>query len=88
MAGLGFNRLHRDEKTLRGCQKEIATQIIESRADYVLSLKGNQGTLHEDVEQYFAWAEKISFKGLAYSFHETLEKDHGRIEERWCSRDG
>ena len=67
-----------------GCQTRIAEQIIEGEADYVLALKGNQGTLHEDVENYFGWAEKRGFKEIAYTFHETLEKDHGRIEERRC----
>ena len=32
-----------------GCQKEIARQIITQGGDYVLALKGNQGTLHADV---------------------------------------
>ncbi len=67
-----------------GCQTEIAAQIINQEADYVLSLKGNQGTLHRDVADYFAWAEKIKFKAIAHSFTETIEKDHGRIEERRC----
>jgi predicted transposase YbfD/YdcC len=67
-----------------GCQREIAAQIIEQKADYLLSLKGNQGTLHEDVASYFEWAEKINFKGIPHSFTETVEKDHGRIEERRC----
>jgi len=67
-----------------GCQREIAEQIVEQEADYVLALKGNQGTLHEDVAQYFAWAEKVGFKDISYTFDETVEKDHGRIEERRC----
>jgi len=67
-----------------GCQREIAKQIIAQKADYVLSLKGNQGTLHEEVKEYFAWAEGINFKGLEYDYCRTLEKDHGRIEERRC----
>lgn len=67
-----------------GCQKEIATQIIDQQADYMLSLKGNQGTLHKDVVDYFAWAERINFKGVEYSFTESMEKDHGRIEQRRC----
>jgi hypothetical protein len=33
-----------------GCQREIAAKIIEKEADYVLALKGNQGTLRDDVE--------------------------------------
>ena len=36
-----------------GCQREIAAKIIEKEADYVLALKGNQGTLRDDVEEFF-----------------------------------
>ena len=36
-----------------GAQTEVAKHIIDQGADYVLSLKGNQGSLHEDVEQLF-----------------------------------
>ena len=67
-----------------GCQRQIAEKIITQEADYVLSLKGNQGKLHEEVTEYFAWAEKINFKDLEYDYCRTLEKDHGRIEERRC----
>jgi len=35
-----------------GCQRGIAAKIIDKGADYVLSLKGNQGTLRDDVEGY------------------------------------
>jgi predicted transposase YbfD/YdcC len=38
-----------------GTQTAIAQQIIEGGGDYILSLKGNQGNLHEDVEQVFSW---------------------------------
>lgn len=58
-----------------GTQTAIAQQIIHSGADYVLSLKGNQKHLFEDVQ--------ASFTGKYKSYrHETLEKDHGRIEKR------
>jgi len=67
-----------------GCQKEIAAQIVEQEADYVLSLKGNQGTLHKDVADYFEWAEKIKFKGIDHSLTETIEKDHGSFREDAC----
>ena len=33
-----------------GCQRDIAQKILAKKADYVLALKGNQGTLREDVE--------------------------------------
>ena len=67
-----------------GCQTKIAEQIIDGEADYVLALKGNQGLLHEDVANYFSWAERTGFQEIADTFAETLEKDHGRIEHRRC----
>lgn len=67
-----------------GCQREVAEKIIAQEADYVLSLKGNQGLLHEEVAEYFAWAETINCKGVEYDYCATLEKDHGRIEGRRC----
>jgi predicted transposase YbfD/YdcC len=67
-----------------GCQTGIASQIISAEADYVLSLKGNQGNLYKEVAEYFAWASESKFKGLEYDSCQTLEKDHGRIEERRC----
>jgi len=72
----------------RGCQTQIAEKIISREADYVLSLKGNQGRLHEEVAEYFAWAEKTSFKDIEYDCCRTLEKDHGRIEDVAFREDG
>src|SRR5512134_3463601 len=37
-----------------GCQRDIARKIIDKKADYVLALKGNQGSLREDVEVFVA----------------------------------
>lgn len=65
-----------------GAQKEIAKQIIEQEADYVLSLKGNQGNLHEDVQQLFDWASKTDFKDIEHEVHQTIDKGHGRLEKR------
>lgn len=65
-----------------GCQKEIAQTIVEKEADYVLALKGNQGTLSDDVELFFAEQKACDFKDTAISRHRTLEKSHGRIETR------
>lgn len=65
-----------------GAQKEIAQQIIEGGGDYILSLKGNQGNLHEDVEQLFSWGQKVEFKDIPHKFYETLDSGHGRIERR------
>ena len=67
-----------------GCQKEIAKTIIERGAGYVLSLKKNQPRLYRDVRDMFADAGEDGFPGIAYDFHETVEKNHGRIEKRRC----
>ena len=67
-----------------GCQKNIAQTIIDQQADYVLALKGNQGRLHEDVQEWFAWAQQTAFKDMPYSFWNTTNKAHGRLEIRRC----
>lgn len=65
-----------------GCQKDIAAQIVAQEADYVLALKGNQSGLFEDVQDLFAYAAEINFVDCDH--HQTVEKDHGRIEFRDC----
>jgi predicted transposase YbfD/YdcC len=65
-----------------GCQTGIAAKIIEKEADYVLSVKGNQGNLYEDLAGYFDWALKDKFKQTTYTTGKTVDGDHGRIEER------
>jgi predicted transposase YbfD/YdcC len=65
-----------------GCQRDIAKQIVEKKADYVLALKGNQGTLREDVEVFVAEQKANGFKDTKVSRHETVDGDHGRIETR------
>lgn len=65
-----------------GCQKSIAEKIIDKNGDYVLALKENHGNLHEDVKFFFEDALKTDFKDINYSFHETIDGDHGRIEHR------
>jgi len=65
-----------------GCQTNIAQMIIEADGDYVLALKGNQGTLHNDVQDLLAYAQEINFRDVAHDFHQTVEKNHGRIEIR------
>ncbi len=61
-----------------GAQREICEQIIKQEGDYVISLKGNQGTLHDDVMTYFK-DEKTLKKSLV---SEENDKGHGRIEQR------
>ncbi len=65
-----------------GCQREIAKKIVDKKADYVLALKGNQGSLREDVELFAAEQKANGFKDTAVSRHETVDGDHGRIETR------
>jgi len=65
-----------------GCQREIAAKIIDKKADYILALKGNQGTLRKDVEELAAGKKANDFKDTAISRHETTDDDHGRIETR------
>ncbi len=65
-----------------GCQREIATKIIDKKADYVLALKGNQTSLHEDVELFVAEQKARGFCDTRISRHTTVDGDHGRIETR------
>lgn len=61
-----------------GCQKEIAAKIIEKQANYILALKGNQGSLKEQVEDSFRFLP-------VHSSNEQLDSGHGRIETRKCT---
>ena len=65
-----------------GCQREIANKIIAKKADYILALKGNQGTLRADVELFASEQKANGFKQTTISRHETIDADHGRIETR------
>jgi len=65
-----------------GCQRNIAKKVVDKRADYVLALKGNQGTLSEDVELFATEQKAVGFKDTKVSRHETVDGDHGRIETR------
>ena len=78
-----------------GCQKKIAKGIIESDADYVLALKGNQGIAHKEIKSFFDdLIPADNCKGIApkhkhMDYLETIDGDHGRIETRryWISDD-
>jgi predicted transposase YbfD/YdcC len=61
-----------------GTQRDIVKKIRQKRADYVLALKGNQGTLHEDVRLYF---EDLDLLGKC-AYHKTTEKARSGIERR------
>lgn len=65
-----------------GCQTKIAEQIIDQGGDYVLGLKGNQSTLHEEVEDFFETARAGEFAAVEHDYMEETDKDHGRLEVR------
>ena len=73
-----------------GCQKEIVKQIRGREGDYVIALKGNQGTLHAEAENFFQQAMNAGPSESGCDFVSSIEKNRGRIEERqvWsCSLD-
>jgi predicted transposase YbfD/YdcC len=65
-----------------GRQREIASKIIDKNADYILALKGNQGTLREDVELFTNEQKTRGFADTTVSVDETIDGEHGRIETR------
>jgi predicted transposase YbfD/YdcC len=65
-----------------GCQRAIAQKIIDKKADYVLALKGNQGSLHEDVKLFLAAQSANGFQHTTISRDRIVDADHGRIETR------
>jgi predicted transposase YbfD/YdcC len=67
-----------------GCQTEIAAKIVEQEADYVLAVKGNQGRMHEDINDLFAGFEESEYADVAYDYYKTTNKGHGRLEIRHC----
>lgn len=72
-----------------GCQTAIARTIREQGADYVLALKGNQPTLLTAVDTYFAEARATHFRHTPYTYEQTVDGDHGRVETRryWTTTD-
>ena len=66
-----------------GCQKNIAADIRQAGADYVLAVKDDQPTLHEDIRQVFSDGFDNDFAGLEHRCHHTEEKGHGRVEKRY-----
>ncbi|PHJ57082.1 transposase [Nostoc linckia z18] len=65
-----------------GCQKEIVKLITEQSADYVITLKKNQGNLYDSVESLFITAISKGFEGIEHSTYKTEDKGHGREEIR------
>lgn len=67
-----------------GCQKEIASLIVEGGGDYVLALKENHGQLHEDVTLLFDDLVASCFSAYSFDVKQTVNGGHGRLETRQC----
>ena len=65
-----------------GCQREIAEKIINKGGDYVLALKGNHPTMHEQVVDYFLEQTEADRPDPAVRHHRQSERGHGRTETR------
>ena len=65
-----------------GTQTAIAKQIVDGRADYVLALKGNQETAHQEVVDYIDRQVENDFADVPARRYTTREQGHGRQEER------
>ncbi|MEH1938857.1 MAG: ISAs1 family transposase [Nostoc sp.] len=65
-----------------GCQKEIVRLITQQNADYVITLKKNQGNLYDEVEKLFQFVISTGFEGIEHSTYKTEERGHGRHEIR------
>jgi predicted transposase YbfD/YdcC len=65
-----------------GCQKAIAKQIVEGKADYVLALKGNQEKLYDAVTEYTLQQMENDYAGIDAQHHMITERLHGREETR------
>lgn len=67
-----------------GAQREIASKIIQLKANYILSLKGNQPKLAEDVKFMFESSIGQYESSEGVDFYQTEEYGHGRHEIRRC----
>lgn len=67
-----------------GCHKEIAQAILTQSADYVLSLKENQGHLYQDTVDLFTHCEQTRLHPFSTDYVKTIEKGHGRIDIQEC----
>lgn len=65
-----------------GCQTDIAEKIVEKGGNYILALKGNQGNLSDEVENYFIQALNIDFEEVPCDGVGSKNEAHGRVEKR------
>src|SRR5262249_32315583 len=62
--------------------KEVAQQVLAAGGHYLLAVKDNQPTLHQDIEAAFEDAQEWGFEGISHDTFTTKETGHGRYEER------
>lgn len=67
-----------------GTQKKIAKKIRSKNADYVLALKGNHSTLHDDIRLFLSTEIQKTKSSKIVDCYEEFDKGHGRIEQRTC----
>lgn len=70
-----------------GCQRDIAKAVVEEGADYVLTLKSNQGELLADTKALFDKLDESVSSGQVASSkhcHQSTDGGHGRVEVRRC----
>ena len=67
-----------------GCQKTIVQQIRAQEADYVVAVKGNQPQLLAHFEAAFAAADEQGWSLTSPHYCETVDDQHGRVEQREC----
>jgi predicted transposase YbfD/YdcC len=74
-----------------GCQTEIAKTIRDGDGHYLLAVKDNQPTLHEDIQAVFAEADDDRRRTFdeqprpQLEVSEQVDKGHGRVETRTVS---
>ena len=65
-----------------GTQRAIAEKIVRKKGNYVLAVKGNQGTLEDDIKIYFGDAYLLEQIKSAQGYFQTKEKARGGVETR------
>jgi predicted transposase YbfD/YdcC len=67
-----------------GCQKAIAAKIIDGGGDYLLAVKDNHKTLHEELQELFGQCMRKDCHGVEFAYAQDVDKGHGRVETRRC----
>lgn len=67
-----------------GTHSNIAQAIRDKGGDYVLAVKNNPPRLAESIATFFEIGQAERWRNVTYSYTESIEKDHGRIEVRRC----